>query len=115
MRYSFVFCVALSLIPRLSSSGETQNAFSEVAPASGVTFERAPSDVFEDIVIAFRESSLTNPLPPAPPSFLGLPLEPHGLPGVPVFDYDLDGDLDLLATNGPGAAVVLRLIWQFDC
>ncbi|MGD8843206.1 MAG: VCBS repeat-containing protein [Gammaproteobacteria bacterium] len=36
---------------------------------------------------------------------LGLvPLKSHGAPGVAVFDYDKDGDLDIFVTNGPGSA-----------
>jgi hypothetical protein len=32
------------------------------------------------------------------------PIKPHGAPGVALLDYDRDGDLDLYAANGPGAA-----------
>lgn len=35
--------------------------------------------------------------------FFDLPLKSRGAPGVAIFDYDRDGDLDLYVTNGPGA------------
>jgi hypothetical protein len=35
------------------------------------------------------------------------PIKPHGAPGVALLDYDRDGDLDLYAANGPGAANAL--------
>lgn len=40
-------------------------------------------------------------------SFADFPLTPHksrGLPGVALFDFDRDNDLDIYVTNGPGAA-----------
>src|SRR6476660_9623749 len=32
------------------------------------------------------------------------PNKPHGAPGIAVFDYDNDGDMDIYVTNGPGGA-----------
>lgn len=32
------------------------------------------------------------------------PIKPHGAPGLALLDHDLDGDLDVYATNGPGVA-----------
>ena len=91
------------LIFLVSSSSFASTTFTEIAPSSGITYSRAPSLVFNDIVTPFREASLTTPVPPPPLSLMGLPLEPHGVPGTAIIDYDTDGDLDILVTNGPGA------------
>lgn len=78
--------------------------FRDVAPDLGIAYERAPSKTFE-AVEAFRAESLTSPK--SMPDMATYPVKPRGAPGVAILDYDRDGDLDIYATNGPGAANAL--------
>lgn len=65
--------------------GPSSIVFKDIARdnASGITYRRTPS-----IEVA----------PGVPPQMKG-----HGAPGVAIFDYDRDGDMDIYVTNGPGA------------
>ena len=84
----------------------TDNAitFQDVAPKLGVAYQRVPSKTFE-AVEAFRRESLT--APKSMQDMAGYPVKPRGAPGIAILDYDRDGDLDIYATNGPGAANAL--------
>jgi hypothetical protein len=92
--------VCLLTTPVLADGGVT---FTDIAtdPASGIVFARTPS-----ARVAGRDAlTLGPPIPNAeffPRRATEMPQKAFGAPGVAVFDYDGDGDLDIYATNGPG-------------
>lgn len=79
-------------------------SFQDIAKdgGAGITFERVPS-ASNEIFDALKRNS-----PPyGPDQRLETPMKARGAPGVAIFDYDGDGDLDVYATNGPGAGNAL--------
>jgi len=66
---------------------------------SGIDYRRSPSPRLATLeeILERGEMSLAGDLP-------RLPGKPYGAPGVAIFDFDRDGDLDLYVTDGPGAA-----------
>ncbi|MCA9705829.1 MAG: CRTAC1 family protein [Myxococcales bacterium] len=69
-------------------------------PASGITYQRAPTPDYLTALEELRQDSLVTPV--TLEDFVGSPYSPHGQPGVVIFDHDGDGDLDIYVTNGPG-------------
>ncbi|WP_170191829.1 CRTAC1 family protein [Saccharothrix syringae] len=75
-------------------------AFTEIArPGTAMaTYRRIPSPEH-----AIREANRLRPAVKFA-EFANEPVFSHGIPGVVVFDYDGDDDLDFYVTNGPGRA-----------
>ncbi len=90
----------LSLDAGLADGGVT---FTDIATetGSGLAYARQPSAT-NAVMEELRQQSLVEPLP-----FTIIPEMPYntsGQPGVAIFDFDGDSDLDIYVTNGPGRA-----------
>jgi len=83
------------------SDEQSAIGFTNIAQDSGVSgidYLRVPSARYEKR----RENYQTGFS--FPDDIYNMPLNDFGMPGVVVFDFDKDGDLDIYTTNGPGQA-----------
>jgi enediyne biosynthesis protein E4 len=72
--------------------------FNPLPEAAGIDFERAPSPRRKAVRDAIDASA---PIPAASFNPAFSPMKERGLPGIAIFDYDNDSDLDIYITNGP--------------
>jgi len=79
-------------------SNDSSVTFYDIAAndSGGINYRRTPSaqneiwkSIKQQAVYGVQDIALT-------------PTKPRGMPGVAVFDYDMDGDEDIYVTNGPG-------------
>jgi len=106
----YTFIAGISLVSFMNCQvalAEKSVTFSDVAnlPESNIEYERQPSLIDEKLNQLKLQPLLFGPTEPnSTINISKLPIETRGWPGVAVFDYDKDGDMDLYITNGPGVS-----------
>jgi hypothetical protein len=90
---------ALGLLLAGPSAALPGITFQDIAAngGAGFDFSHAPSTRYQ-----FLLDALANGFIDVPTEYFPAPFKPNGVPGVAIFDYDGDGDLDVYASNGPG-------------
>lgn len=87
-------------LPPLQDQTLSQDSviFEDLTQELGITYSRAESPSREAAYDETRQQEVVTQQ-----DFVNTPLNSRGLPGVAIWDYDSDGDLDIYVTNGPDA------------
>ena len=101
--YCFIFsrlivCLGVSGYSHASVNGGVSFIDLSSEADSGIAYSRTESD--RDIILDQLKARQSLSFP----DLALIPLKSHGSPGIAVFDYDKDGDVDLYVTNGPNTA-----------
>jgi len=101
--YFYVVGISVCALPGTNLIASNSVTYKDISVdgETGIEFRRAvsPNNVVLDAIkqIGFINSADAE-------SRSRSPVKPHGSPGVAIFDYDGDGDLDIYATNSLGVA-----------
>ncbi|GAB4194868.1 MAG: hypothetical protein Tsb002_26780 [Wenzhouxiangellaceae bacterium] len=90
----------------LAAQAASAVTFTDIVPdpQTGVQYERVPSANNELREMLIQQPIIFNPLDESTHiNVARIPQTSRGWPGVAILDFDRDGDLDIYATNGPGA------------